>query len=135
MRSEGGVVRGTCEQAASVIDQAEGAQITLFGVVLAAFRQAGTSAQIGGSARVLPGIHITQRACGQGMGVPGSRTRVPGPSRQPEPLPLDETGLVPVPRSPAVSGHPAASPAVPEPALEPRRHQGIPAGATATLAP
>ena len=37
----------------------------------------------------------------------------------------------PSPRSPAVSGHPADSPAVPESVLEPRRHQGIPAGAPA----
>jgi hypothetical protein len=56
-----------------------------------------------------------------------------GTGRQPEPRTLDEPGLASVLRSPAVSGHPAGSPAVPESVLEPRRYQGIPAGFLPTL--
>jgi hypothetical protein len=69
--------------------------------------------------------HITQRDGRQGTDAPGSRTHVPEPGRWMCP------GWRPSPRSPAVSGHPADSPAVPESVLEPRRHQGIPAGAPA----
>jgi hypothetical protein len=74
---------------------------------------------------------ITQRDGRQGTDAPGSRTHVPGPGRQPEPGRWMSPGWRPSPRSPAVSGHPADSPAVPESVLEPRRHQGIPAGAPA----
>ena len=89
------------------------------------------SIQSGGSVCVLRTTRITQRDGRQGTDAPGSRTHVPGPGRQPEPGRWMSPGWRPSPRSPAVSGHPADSPAVPEPVLEPRRHQGIPAGAPA----
>ncbi len=73
---------------------------------------------------------ITQRDGRQGTDAPGSRTHVPGPGRQPEPGRWMSPGWRPSPRSPAVSGH-RRHPAVPESVLEPRRHQGIPAGAPA----
>ena len=70
-------------------------------------------------------IRITQRDRGKGTDALGSRTRVP--VRPPAGArPLDEPGLA-SPGSPAVSEHPACSPAVPEPVLEHRRHKGIPA--------
>ena len=65
------------------------AQITRFGTASGDRNRALVADQNGGCARVLPDTHITQRACGQGMGAPGSRTRVPGPGPQPEPRPLD----------------------------------------------
>ena len=58
---------------------------------------------------------ITQRDGRQGTDAPGSRTRVPGPGRKPEPGRWMSPGWRPSPRSPAVSGHPAGSPAVRSP--------------------
>ena len=40
---------------------------------------------------------------------------------------MDKPGLAPVPSIAVVPGHPAGSRAVLESALEPRRHQGVPA--------
>jgi hypothetical protein len=60
-----------------------------------------------------PDTRITQRDGGQGSVAPGSRTHVPDPSRQPEPRPLDEPGLVPVPpiaRGLRAPGRPGARP-------------------------
>jgi hypothetical protein len=74
---------------------------------------------------------ITQR---DGRQVRTRRAAAPtfrGPGRQPEPGRSMSPGWRPSPRSPVVPGHPADSPAVPESVLEPRRHQGIPAGAPA----